>query len=163
MTREFSDVFLLMIGEGNVFTHHHLENPDAKTYKRLDGKIFSVDLTKAYQLHGWIPWVDWDWKKPWSLLHEWVWKKSHRVALLIYPDEIVDEKSGLIEPISTFKVSDKDFLELTPRGLEGFIESKIPSNYFKKWTTKGGKVAWWVWVLIAVLIVIMFYVFVVRT
>jgi len=160
--KEFTDVLLLMIGDKQSFKYVHIDHL-AKSYKTLDGKIFNIDLTKAYNLRGSVPWKLWNWRTPWSVASEWLWKIDHRVALLIYPDANVDEKSGMVEPVSTFDYRKGDFEGISPRGLEGFVESRVPVNYFKKWTTGSGKIPWWVWVLVAVLIVVMFYMFVSRS
>jgi hypothetical protein len=162
IAKDFTDVVLLLVKENHTFKYYHPKDVKVETFELRDGRILHVDLTKAYQLHGWVPWKDWNWRTPWSIAAEWLWKVDHRTALLIYPDTNVDEKSGVIEPITSFDSKAGDYEDMTPRGLEGFVESRIPVNYFKKWTTGSGKIAWWVWALLAVLIVLMFYMFVLR-
>lgn len=159
--KRFTDIMLLVIQNKHTYRYYHFENHDKDQFKTKEGAIFHIDLEKAYVLHGWFPWKDFKWRNPLSLLLEWAWRSGHRTALLIYPDEKVDEKSGMIEPVSTFDATTDDFMVMTPRGFEGFVESRIPVNYFKKWTTGAGKIAWWVWLLLAILIVVMFYIFVV--
>jgi len=157
----FSDAVLIVIRENNTFSHHHLKDPSKKIFVTKDGIKLNIDLSKAYHLHGWVPWVDWSWWSPWSIVKEWLWKVDHRVALLIYDGMNLNENPGPLDAIGSF--DDKgNPLNMTPRGLEGFTESRIPVNYFKKWTTGGGKIAWWVWGLLIVVIVIAFYIFVLR-
>lgn len=149
---KFTDAMLLVIGEDRSYRHHHMSDPTKKRFKDAEGRIYNVDLTKSYCLHGWSPWRKKSWRNPFSLSNEWSWRMTHKVALLIYPDTPSVE-GQVIEPMMTFDPQPKAYTDVTPRGYEGLVETKIPIRYFKKWTTGNGKIPLYIWILLGILVI----------
>lgn len=150
--KKFTDVLLLVLGKNRLFRWHHMSDPTKSKFKDADGRIYDIDLSKSYLLKGWVPWKEWEWWHPWSILSEWHWRSNHRIAMLIYQDA-PPNTTEIIKPTFTFLFAADDYTDMTPRDYEAFIESRIPMAYYRKWTTGSGKIPLYIWILLGVLVI----------
>lgn len=96
-------------------------------------RCYHLSRSRAWTLHGWIPWFSFDWDHPYKSLKELLRRK--RIGVLVFNEPKYGEQA--LEPIESILPSDKDYSGTSPLTIKnwyaGFEQKYGAARKSVKW------------------------------
>ena len=179
LCKNYTDyVCLILMPNGQYYQWHlpvaSLAKYGPKKQFKYHGHTYALDVEKVHELHGWIPWKEFNWWFPWSIFPELWFRWTHKTGLLIYrePKPVVATPTnpnssvpvvgvqGIVQPVPPQIVepvlhnTTGGFNLCTPRMFRGLTLSPLYKDYRKKQRFGSGKGNIWMWLLVGVILII---------